>query len=134
MFLLFIVDIGILIIKRCIICHISEDLLCKMNLAGGTDFALTLFIRDSQLLTEVVFLDYDAWITNDNIVPINDSLCIGEIIDGEAIFYFDEATAPTCDITIIQGGVSNCLEPVHELYFCYNYKLTHIHVDTCRLV
>ena len=130
---LFIVDIGIIITECCIICYISEGLLCTMSSTGGTDFVMTLRIRDSQLFTEVVFLDYDAWITNDNIVPINDSLCIGEIIDGKAMFYFDAATAPTCDITINPGGVNNCLEPVHELYFFYIYRLTHIHVDTCQL-
>jgi len=130
---LFIVNIGIIITECCIICYISEGLLCTMNSTGGTNFVMTLRIRDSQLFTEVVFLDYDTWITNDNIVPINDSLCIGEIIDGKARFYFDAATAPTCDITINPGGVSNCLEPVHELYFFYIYTLTHIHVDTCQL-
>ena len=99
---LFIVDIGIIIIECCIICYISEGLLCTMNSTGGTDFVMTLRIRDSQLFTEVVFLDYDTWITNDNIAPINDSLCIGEIIDGKAMFYFDAATAPT--LLLIQEG------------------------------
>ena len=74
-----------------------------MNSTGGTNFAITIQFGENPFYTEVVFLDYDEWVNNDNIVPQNDSLCVGDIIDGEAMFYFDTATAPKCGITVTSG-------------------------------
>jgi len=96
-----------------------------MNTTGGTNFAMTLRFRDNPLYTEVVFLTYDDWVTNDDIVPVNNSLCVADIVDGEAMFYFDAATATLCDITVsMSGGVSNCCDAVDiELYNGYTFLI-----------
>ena len=101
-----------------------------MNSTGGSDFAITIHFRNNTLYTEVVFLDFDEWINNENIVPKQDAICVGNIIDGEAIFYFGEATAPKCAININTEGVSNCCDAV-DIELCYFNKLV---IDTdCSL-
>ena len=87
---------------------------------------IIIHLRDNPLYTEVVFLDFDEWINNENIVPKQDAICVGNIIDGEAIFYFGEATAPKCAININTEGVSNCCDAV-DIELCYFYKLV---IDT----
>ena len=102
-------------------CHISEDLLCKMNSTEGTNFEISLQFRDNPLYTEVVFLDFDEWINNGNIEPNNDALCVSDIINGEAMFNFDSATAPTCGIAVT-SGVGNCYDTVRRYMLCYLCK------------
>jgi len=77
-----------------------------MNSTGGNGFSLTINFRDNPYYTEAIFIKPDDWLTSQNIVPANESFCMGDIVDGYISFEFNSATAPLCDLVINADGVS----------------------------